>query len=199
MTDNTALVEYNGITVYANDIDLLCDEYISTLPDASVINKSAGFMGLLNYIYKRSIKNILPDNYNNDYNLLDVIFNNIYIPMCYRYNKVPTVAQFSVLVGIDNTYIAELKSGVYKDGSRVNKNTTHIVQKWSRTCEAALENKAIEESSIGSIFVLKSRFQWRDNTTLTLETGQQTPHESAEQIAQRHSAARIPEAPQLDD
>lgn len=78
MTDNTALVEYNGITVYASDIDLLCDEYISTLPDASVINKSAGFMGLLNYIYRRSIKNILPDNYNNDYNLLDVIFNNIY-------------------------------------------------------------------------------------------------------------------------
>ena len=100
------------------------------------------------------------------------------------------------LKAIFNKYLSHKTNS---DGSRVNKNTTHIVQKWSRTCEAALENKAIEESSIGSIFVLKSRFQWRDNTTLTLETGQQTPHESAAEIAQRHSAARLPEAPQLDD
>lgn len=198
--DTGVILEYNGMTLYADDIAVVCDDYINSLPDQSMIYKSTVFSGMLDSIYKRCIKNIIPEKYNLDFTLLDNIFNNIYIPLCYRYNKVPTIIQFCILVNIDNGHISDLKNGVYRsNGSKANTANSQTVKKWFSVCESALLDKAISESSIGSIFALKANFGYRDNQTITLETPSQIPHETAEQIAAKHANAMLPEKPVFDD
>lgn len=199
---NTAegtLITVNGIELYQSDIDVLCDEYINSLPDSSMIYKSSVFSGLLDYIYKHCLKNILPSDFRLDFQVLDKVFYSVYIPLCYRFDKVPTIVQFSVLVNIDNAHITDLRNGVYRaNGSRVSPEKSQTVKKWYDVCESALLGKAINESSIGSIFALKSSFGYRDNQTITIEQGQQIPHETAEQIAAKYADIERPELPDLN-
>lgn len=197
--DNVMLA-YNGIEIYKTDIDILCDEYINSLSNPDMIYKSAVFNGLLDYIYKHSLKDILGNKVKNDYQLLNNIFYNIYLPICYKYNKTPTILQFSVLADIDNTTLSDIKSGIYRtDGTRVNQTTSQIVKKWYSVCESALLGKAIDESSIGGMFALKACYGYRDNVIVT-ETPQQFAIETPEQIAARHkqNTLTLPEKPLLE-
>ena len=202
MTDikDNVMLSHNGTEIYKTDIDILCDEYINSLSNPDMIYKSAVFNGLLDYIYKHSLKVILGNKVKNDYQLLNNIFYNIYLPICYKYNKTPTILQFSVLCDIDNTNLSDIKNGVYRmDGSKVNPATTQTVRKWYQSCESALLGKAVEESSIGSMFALKACFAYRDNVIVT-ESPQLLTVDSPETIAERHkqNALTMPEKPMLD-
>ena len=196
-----AVVQYNDITIYDNDVQLLCDEYIDSLPNPDMIYKTAVFSGLLEYIYKNLLRNVVINKppYGYDYNVLNSVFYNIYIPLCAKYGISPTVIQFSALVKVSKDIFTEVRTGYYENGTRANPERTRTVKNWFNTCEASLLGKAVNDNGIGAIFALKANYGYRDNTTVTIESGQQTPHESAAEIAQRHSAARLPEAPQLDD
>lgn len=197
---DNSIVACNGVEIYQTEIDILCEEYINSLPDSNLIYKSSVFSGLLDYIYKHCLKDRIRDQLKLDFELLDNIFNCIYIPICYKFDKVPTIIQFCVLVNIDNGHISDIKNGIYRtNGTKANTNHVQTVKKWYNTCESALLGKAINESSIGSIFALKSNFGYRDNQTITVESGSVLPHESAEQIAARHAAAMLPEKPVIDD
>lgn len=198
--NNSVMLSYNGIEIYKTDIDILCDEYINSLSNPDMIYKSAVFNGLLDYIYKHSLKDILGNKVKNDYQLLNNIFYNIYLPICYKYNKTPTILQFSVLCDIDNANITDIKNGIYRtNGAIVNNNSTQIVKKWYSVCESALLGKAIDESSIGGMFALKACYGYRDNVIVT-ETPQQLAIETPEQIAARHkqNTLTLPEKPTLD-
>ena len=196
---SAAILSYNGIEIFENDISILCDEYINSLPDSNMIYKSAVFSGMLDYIYKHCIKNIIPEQNKLNFELLDNIFNSVYIPLCYRFDKVPTIIQFCVLVNIDNGNISDVKNGIYRsNGAKVNTNSTQTVKKWYNTCESALLGKAINESSIGSIFALKSSFGYHENQTVTIESRQLAPHETPEQIAAKYSDIERPEKPDLN-
>ena len=82
MTENSILAKYNNIEIYQSDIDLYCQEYIDNLPDEQLIYKTPTFTGLLEYLYRKVIKNVVIKDYSGyDYNLLDNIFYNIYIPL----------------------------------------------------------------------------------------------------------------------
>ena len=197
--DNTVLT-YNGLEVYQSEIDVLCSEYISSLHDESMIYKSTVFSGMLNYIYRNKLKYIIPNTYNNDYALLDDIFNNIYIELCTRYNICPSIIQFCVLCNIDRGTISDINKGVYRDnGAKVNAETCHTVQKWYATCESMLLGKAQNESSIGAIFSLKANYKYRDNDIIQavpLVSGNvQTPDE----IAERYASYVLPDKPILSD
>lgn len=195
---DNSIVACNGVEIYQTEIDILCEEYINSLPDSNLIYKSSVFSGLLDYIYKHCLKDRIRDQLKLDFELLDNIFNCIYIPICYKFDKVPTIIQFCVLVNIDNGHISDIKNGIYRtNGTKANTNHVQTVKKWYNTCESALLGKAINESSIGSIFALKSNFGYRDNQTITVESGSVLPHESAEQIAARHAAAMLPEKPKI--
>ena len=200
---DTALLNYNGVCVYEEDILNTCDNYIANLENPDMIYKAAVFNGLLYNINKYNLHKLLDyrtvENKTLDYNLLDNIFRKLYLPLCYKYNKTPTVNQFSVLCDIDYSNLSDIRNGFYRsNGSKVNNKYSQIVQKWYSICESALYNKAIEESSIGAMFGLKAGYGWRDNTTITVETNQAITHESAEEIAARHAAAVLPEKPVLD-
>lgn len=196
--DNVILT-YNNIELYQSEIDVLCDEYISTLHDENMIYKSTVFSGMLNYIYLHKLKYIIPDTYNNDYVLLDSIFDNIYINLCTRFNICPSIIQFTVLCHIDVSMLTEMRTGTYKDGSRVNADTSKTVKKWYSVCESMLLSKATNESSIGSIFALKANYGYRDNDTpqvLQIQTGTQA---TPEQIAEKYRDIKKPVLVDLDN
>ena len=200
--ENVILVKDN-IQVYESDIQVLCEEYINSLPDPEMVYKTAVYNGLLDYIYKHLLCNVITadnglTNSSYDYQILDNIFYSVYVPLCSRYDKTPTVLQFtSMLCHIDNRNISDVKNGVYRNGRKVNSDSSRTVQKWYQTCESALYNRAIECNSIGAIFGLKSAHGWKEATTLTIEN-QQIPHETPEQIAAKYADIERPELPDLD-
>ena len=55
--ENVILVKDN-IQVYESDIQVLCDEYIESLPNSDMIYKTTCFTGLLQYLYNHCIKNL---------------------------------------------------------------------------------------------------------------------------------------------
>ena len=193
---NNAILTYNGIELYQNDIDILCDEYISSLHDESMIYKSTVFSGMLNYIYINKLKYLLDNgNYKNDYSLLDSIFNGVYISLCSKYNICPSIIQFSVLCHIDNAYLSSVKNGVHDDGSKVNPIASQTVKNWYSICESMLLSKAVNESSIGSIFALKANYKYRDNDNISTLPTQAIQITDADTIKERHKQNRIPEKP----
>ena len=193
--DNVILT-YNNIELYKSEIDILCDEYINTLYNADMIYKSAVFSGLLHYIYQNKLKFIIPDTYNHDYKLLNDIFDNIYIYLCTRFNIVPNIIQFTVLCHIDKSLISEIKSGVYKDGSRVKSDTSETVKRWYSICESMLLSKATNESSIGSIFALKANYGYQEQPQ-RLEIVNNGSNATPEQIAEKYKDVKKPEIPEI--
>lgn len=171
MIDNNDIIviSLDDIIVYESEIQLLCDEYINRLIDPKKIYKTSTFSGLLRFIYKRLIKNIILEdktkrtNNNHNYVLLDSIFN-IYVDLCSEYSQNPTILQFCAeFVGIDNRHLTDVKQGTYRtDGYKVNPDSTRIVKKWFDVCESRLAARTISENSIGSMFVLKSKYSWQE-------------------------------------
>lgn len=205
MKDGNVLLTYNGLEVYENDILYVCDEYINRLPDSSMIYKSTVFAGMLKYIYRQCIRDIIETDRNNNtlkrnennYKLLDDIFNNIYIYLCSLYNIVPSIIQFCVLVDIDNTTVSDLRKGKYRtNGMEANPANSQTVQKWYAVCESMLLSKATNESSIGSIFALKANYGYRDNVTQLEITNQQEQRQSAAEIMEKYRNAELPEMPE---
>ena len=161
------------------------------------------FKGLLLFLYNRLIKHvILSDKENrkskyNNYKLLSQIFYNVYVPLCYKYSICPTILEFSCFVDVESTHLTDLRQGTYRgSGDRVNPETSQIVKKWYNVCESSLASRAISDNSIGSIFVLKSKYQWRETAPEPpqIETGMQS---TPQQIMEKYQDAEKPELPVL--
>lgn len=203
--ENTCIISYNGIEVYSDDISICESEYINSLPDPNNIYKSTVFSGLLDYIYKRLLKNVIVNNtgYNNssyDYNVLDDIFSEIYIPLTTKYNINPTVLQYATcLIHVDNTNLSDVKNGTYRsNGAKVNPNSTQIVKKWYSRCEAGLLSRVANEQSIGSMFILKSKYGYQEQAQ-KLEIVSNGTQSTPEQIAERYKDIKKPEIPVLEE
>ena len=196
--DNVVLSTGN-IEVYQSEIDVLCDEYISTLPDDISITKPSVFSGMLKYIYKYKVKYIIDtdkqqrDNYyNNNYNLLNDIFDNVYSVLCSRYSITPTIQQFCVFVDIDRNIVGDVKRGSYRQGGyKVNPETRRTIQKWFDYCESVSLGEATR-GSIGDIFNLKANYQYRDNVQQVEVIGTQEQQATPEQIAEKYADVAKP-------
>lgn len=216
MTDSNSVNNYNpnialtigDIEIYQSEIDMLCDDYINTLPNPDMIYKSAVFSGMLNYIYNSKLRFLIDlDKKNNNinpklnhYEFLDDIFNNIYINLCTRYNIIPTVLHFCTLVDIDNNIIGDIKSGSYRaNDSKVNPKTRQIIVKWVNVCENMTLMRAGNESTIGSIFLSKAVYGYSDQAPQQLEIINATDRQTPEQIAERHRDAKPPQMIELDE
>ena len=115
----------NGAEVYEHDIKYYADEYINTLNDPESINNNPSlFTGMIKYIYKRLFKpgkkdKVLSNSNSNldlsDIDLLDNIWG-IYTELCYKYSKRPTILNFSLMIGVDNTTIDSWRRGEYRAG-----------------------------------------------------------------------------------
>ena len=200
ITDNLVedkLIEYNGLIITNYDLELCINNYISTLPIPEDIYKNHKlFNGMLLFIYNHLIKYILPETYNNDYELFDNIFNNIYIPLCYRYNHIASVNNFCILIHVDYNQFYDIKSGMYKDGSKVNNNTSRIIKNWITICNSELIEEVTHKNSIGAMFLAKVHgFREDNNTSVSITVN--LPQVSESQL-QKLASGVIPELPNSD-
>ena len=192
---NTVRAE-NGAEIYEAKIHYFADEYINNLSDPDGINNNPSlFTGMIKYIYKRLFKNN-PVN-NDDISVLDNIFD-IYTELCYRYNKRPTLLNFSLLVGISNDTFNAWKNGEYRAGEGGASSAHSLtVKKWLKECESSLVDGATERNSVGCIFALKANYGYTETPQRIEITGANTPALSQEDIRQIADQARKESIPEL--
>ena len=203
---NTVRAE-NGTEVYESRIHELADDYINTLTDPDSINNNPSlFTGMIKYIYKYLFKPKRNDKvlYNSnsvldtgDIELLDNIWN-IYTELCYRYNKRPTLLNFSLLVGIGNDVFNSWIRGEYRAGENgASSPHCQTAKKWKAECESSLVDGATERNSVGCIFALKANYGYTETPQRIEITGANTPALSQEDIRQIADQARKESLPEL--
>ena len=194
---NTVRAE-NGAEVYETKIHYFADEYINTLDDPESINNNPSlFTGMIKYIYKYLFKpgkkdKILSNSNSNldlsDIDLLDNIWG-IYTELCYKYSKRPTILNFSLMIGVDNTTIDSWRRGEYRAGDEgANSTRSQTVKKWLKECESSLVDGATERNSVGCIFALKANYGYTETPQRIEITGNQAPalsHDEIRQIAEQ--------------
>lgn len=185
-----------GAEIYETRIHELADEYINNLDDPESINNNPSlFTGMIKYIYKYLFKNN-PIN-NDDIDILDNVFD-IYTELCYRYNKRPTLLNFSLLVGVSNDTFNAWKNGEYRAGADGASSAHSLtVKKWLAECESSLVDGATERNSVGCIFALKANYGYTEAPQRIEVVGGQLPDQAAADIAARHriGQAERPEVP----
>lgn len=203
---NTVRAE-NGVEVYEDKIKYYADEYINTLDDPDSINNNPSlFTGMIKYIYKRLFKPGKKDKvlYNantvldtGDIELIDDIWG-IYTELCYKYNKRPTLLNFSLLVGISNDTFTTWEQGEYRGGGDgAGSAHSRTVKKWRKECESSLVDGATERNSVGCIFALKANYGYTETPQRIEITGANTPALSQEDIRQIADQARKESIPEL--
>lgn len=203
---NTVRAE-NGAEVYESRIHELADEYINTLSDPESINNNPSlFTGMIKYIYKYLFKpgkkdKVLSNSNSNldlsDIDLLDNIWG-IYTELCYKYSKRPTILNFSLMIGVDNTTIDSWRRGEYRAGDEGASSTrSQTVKKWLKECESSLVDGATERNSVGCIFALKANYGYTETPQRIEITGANAPALSQEDIRQIADQAKRESIPEL--
>lgn len=206
MKDNTELA-YNGTQIYTNRIQELADEFINNQLDdkqrEEMLNNSNTFMAMILYISDN-----IPKVDNNDIQQLDNIFN-IYTRLCVKYNMLPTLESFSMLININPGTLSdwssgELRSTVYYDSKgkyikdfaawqlnhrgeqyRAEPSTAHAeaVKKWKNICKNFLVNSLQNSrgTDANKIFIAKAAYGMVETAPMLVANQEQ--HRTAEQIA----------------
>ena len=150
------------ISVIESNIYELVDKYINELDNPEELKDNNGlFVDMLKYIYRYYVSVLLDnkDKYNNryDYDLLNKLFN-IYTQLVYRYkkNKQPYINEFCIFLNIDRSILYSIRNGSIKKASPTD---IANVKRWFQECEQGLLNT----DTVGSIFRLKSMFNYNDN------------------------------------
>ena len=204
---NNTVVANNGVEIYTSNILQFADEFLERELDEErrqgIYNNSNTFMAMILYISDNITK---PDN--NDINLLDNIFN-IYIRLCVKYNMLPTLECFSMLININPTTLSKWSSGEYRNNIyydskgnhikdfpawqlnhkgeqyRVEPSTAHsqTVKKWKETCKNFLVNSLQNSKGVDAnkIFIAKAAYGMVETAPVPVQNTEQ--HRTAEQIA----------------
>ena len=205
---NTIRAE-NGAEIYENKIKYYADEYINTLDDPDSINNNPSlFTGMIKYIYKKLFKPKRGDKvlYNantvldtGDIDTIDDVWS-IYTELCYKYNKRPTLLNFSLLVGVSNDTFTTWEQGEYRGGGDgAGSAHSRTVKKWRKECESSLVDGATERNSVGCIFALKANYGYTETPQRIEITGANAPALSQEDIRQIADQARKESIPELLD
>ena len=194
------LVSTNNGLVTTNDIQRSIDEYLSKLPDPESIykNKPMLFNGLLEYIYTKNLQKLFSDNRYNDYELIDTIFDRVYINLCYMFSYVPMVTIFcNHLIHLDISNIYTIKHGIRleNDSNReYNYKLNSLVSKWLTVCDSDLFSHIAHTGSVGGMFVAKVKGYSDQPQTMANISVTLTPKIDEKQLVQIASAA-LPELP----
>lgn len=176
----------DGTEIYTNRIYELADEYINTLEAPETMKGSNLFNGIIKYIYINLFK-IKPLD-NADIQSIDDIWS-IYTSLCYKYNKRPTLLNFSLMVGINYDTFNTWKNGEYRGG--LGSPHSEAVKKWLAECESSLLDGAIEQNSIGCIFALKANYGYTETAPVPVVNRAQV--QSIEQIQAKYPHCELSE------
>ena len=206
----------NGAEIYESRIHEIADQYIAqTLTEEereSARIDSTVFTGMLHKIYVQLFKptrantDIYNENqYQNvqknsildydDIQLLDYLFD-VYCDLCGKYRMCPSLLGYCSMSGISKDSVNDWING------RTHKSSAHsqTAKRWKTVCETGLEQRAVMQNSIGSIFALKAAHGWKENDFVNADQMiASEPRQTPEQIAERHKNAKRPELPQLDE
>ena len=198
---NALIINTNEqIQVITDRIQYYIQSYIDTLEDPNDIYKTFTFSGLLSYIAYNVFRNTnKQSDYDGssiiDYNDISTLENiwNIYKYICARYNKSYSLQSFSLFTGIHYESIKNWKNNA-------NDSRHSIVNKWFSECESMLLDRTVNDNSVGSLFVLKALYSYRDNDNNTnIYIDNSTNRLTAEQIADKYGSISKPDAlPELD-
>ena len=204
---NNTVAAYNGVEIYTSKILELADDFFDHELDdkrrEDIYNNSSIFMSMILYISDNIPK---PDN--NDIDLLDNIFN-IYIRLCVKYNMLPTLEAYSMLININpGTFTrwinGEYRNTIYYDSNnqyiadfaawqlnhrgepyRAEPSTAHCeaVKKWKNICKNFLVNSLQNSrgTDANKIFVAKAAYGMVETAPVPVVNQEQ--HRTAEQIA----------------
>ena len=204
---NNTVRAYDGSEIYTSRIMQLADEFVDGLDEErqkDIYNNSNTFMAMILYISDNIDK---PDN--NDIELLDNIFN-IYIRLCTKYNMLPTLECYSMLININPGTLSDwssgvLRSNVYYDSKgnhikdfaawqlnhrgeqyRVEPSSSHAeaVKKWKNICKNFLINSLQNSkgTDANKIFIAKAAYGMVETAPVQV-ANQEQQHRTAEQIA----------------
>lgn len=204
---NNTVTANNGVEIYTSNIQAYADEFMEKELEAErkddIYTNNSIFTSMLFYISDRISK---PDN--NDIQLLDSIFN-IYIRLCTKYDKLPTLEKFSILININPGTLSDWSSGVvrnniYYDSKgeyikdfaawklnhrgeqyRVEPSTAHseTVKKWKNICKNFLVDSLSNSrgTDANKIFIAKAAYGMVETAPIPVQNAEQ--HRTAEQIA----------------
>ena len=177
-----------------DDIENAINIYKLKLPNPDFLyTKSITFEGLIRFLYTSVIQPIIPDSKYHDYELLDNIFNNIYVPLCSLFGFQLNILLFCLLTNIDFNNINCAAQGRTTSGDvRANRQAVSYVQKWKAACESGLFSNVSNHSSIGSMFLLKSVYGYQEQQTIRIETDSSAPRLDTKQL---QTLAQTEEAP----
>lgn len=194
------LVSSSKGIITTTDIQRSIYEYMQKLHDPELLysNKPLVFNGLLEHIYSKNIKPLLPDTIFNNYQLLDDIFTNVYINLCYSFSYVPLVTVFTNhLVHIDISNIYSIKDGIRFNNQGNDNNNYYLYKlclKWLSICDSDLFTHIAHTGSIGGMFLAKVK-GYSDQPQNSVQITIQTPRIDEKQI-EALAAGQMPELPQ---
>lgn len=181
----------NVIEIYESKVQELTEEYMQQLPDPEALykNNKMMFNGLIKYIYLHYFKKNKP-NYA-DADALEAIWDT-YTSLCYSFNKKPSIMNFSIYSGIDCTVMFEWMNNTnriyiyYDDNNNIINNVGRwklehpgreprrelsgrhslLMAKMRRETESALADGCAEQNSVGCMFLLKSKYGYRETAPI---------------------------------
>ena len=192
MNDNTVRVEH-GIEIYENKISEYLDQYIleKNIEDMSKEPQSKWNAALI-YIYKAVFKNNRerlkgPDKDTYNDKLINDICD-IYIELCYEYDKEVSINGFCFLTGINTDTVYTWGSGERRSGS----SCSDVYKKLVKNNEESLSDKLISGglNPMKVLPALNRRHNWNMPGT-NRQGGEQT--QSIEQIRERYSLPELSE------
>lgn len=196
----TVQTDHGQTELYLSKIHELFDAYKSRLPDPDEdIRKVTYFTGGLKYVYQELFQPHTPQR-NNRHTLLDTAdidtlnrIWDIYTDLCYSNGIRPTLLRFSLLTGISPDTFDSWRRQEYRGNTPEHSDS---VKRWIKECESAAVDGALQSNSIGSIFILKSCYNYRETSPVSepeMLTGR--PLETPEQIMERYRDVEKPELP----
>ena len=200
MQPEEILVSCEAGIITSSDIQRSINEYLAKLHDPNDIycNKPMIFNGLLEHIFTKNIKHIIPNSNFINYELLDDIFNRIYLNLCYSFSYVPMVTTYtSHLIHVDISYIYTIKNGLRLDNDsnrEYNIKLYSLVSKWLTVCDSDLFNHITQTGSIGGMFLAKVK-GYSDQPQQQINIAIETPRIDEKQLAR----LAVTPAPQLPD
>ena len=197
----------NGMEIYEHDIYALADEYVETQLEEErrpkIYEPNGIFRAMIIYISKR-----IPKINNADINKLNDLFN-IYISLCVKYDKLPTLELFAAFAQLNPATITSWINGEYRNTIYYDQNNNIInnislwlkdnpkgvyrtessslhcqtVKKWKETCKNFLVDSLQNSrgTDANKIFVAKAAYGMVE--TAPVPVARQEQHRTPEQIA----------------
>lgn len=189
---NTTKIDEN-IEVYENNIYMLTDEYIDSLPDPNNIYNRITFSGLMNYIYKNLFKpsntDIIQNNRNSiiDYSNIELLMDvyNIFIDLCSKYKQEYTKNKFLTMIGMSNDTIRNWEKGIKVPDVKGKPRDAWVAfaKKIGENSEKALSDSMLQ-GNLMAYAQLKCWYNWEEQPQKIIVNNGSAPVLSDQEIAE---------------